>query len=89
MVAAMADELDLYSGVSLYVQVGTIIEAEIRSGMWEPGHPIPSRSTLAQRFNVAGETARRAQLWLAERGYVVGVPGIGSVVTPSDRWPKD
>jgi DNA-binding GntR family transcriptional regulator len=88
MVATMTEPLDLYAGVPMYRQIADRIEAEIRTGQWEPGHPIPSRKTLAQRFDVAGETARRAQLRLAERGYVVGVPGIGAVVTPRDRWPE-
>jgi DNA-binding GntR family transcriptional regulator len=31
-------------------------------------------------------TAAKAHAWLAERGYIVAVPGVGMVVTPSDRW---
>jgi GntR family transcriptional regulator len=80
------DELDDYSGVARYIQIAKIVEAEIRAGTWQPGNPAPSRTALTQRFGVAGETARRAQAWLAERGYLVNVPGVGMVVTPPNRW---
>jgi DNA-binding GntR family transcriptional regulator len=83
----MTDGLDDFSGIPRYVQIGTAVEREIRDGKWQPGNPAPSRTVLMQRFGVASETAKRAQRWLAERGYVVTVPGIGVVVTPSDRWP--
>jgi GntR family transcriptional regulator len=88
MIVGMADELDMYSGVRLYVQVAAIIEREIRAGQWTPGNVVPSRTQLAQRFNVATETARRAMLYLVERGYLASMPGVGMVVTPSDRWPE-
>lgn len=80
------DELDDYSGVARYIQIAKIVEAEIRDGTWEVGKPAPSRSQLVGRFGVAGETARRAQSWLSDRGYLVNVPGVGLVVTPANRW---
>lgn len=83
-----ADSLDDYSGIARYIQIARIVETEIRDGIWEPGKAAPSRTQLAGRFGVAGETARRAQTWLAERGYVVSVPGVGIVVTPRASWPK-
>ena len=86
MIVGMAEELDLYAGVPLYVQVARIIEGEIRQGQWPSGGVVPSRTQLAQRFNVASETARHAMRHLAERGYLVSVPGLGMVVTPEDRW---
>jgi DNA-binding GntR family transcriptional regulator len=89
IIGMAADELDLYSGVSFYVQVARIIEAEIRAGTWTVGSVVPSRTQLAQRFNVATETARHAMRYLAERGYLASVPGLGMVVTPADRWPEE
>ena len=41
----------------------------------------------AQRVARANLTHYMA--WLAERGYVVTVPGVGMVVTPHDRWAQD
>jgi DNA-binding GntR family transcriptional regulator len=80
------DELDDYSGVARYIQIAKIVEAEIRDGTWEVGKAAPSRSQLVGRFGVAGETARRAQSWLSDRGYLANVPGVGLVVTPQGRW---
>ena len=83
------DELDDLSGIPRYVQIGRAVEAEIRSGQWPPGSPAPSRAQLAQRWGVAKETAAHAHRWLADRGYLVPVAGVGMVVTPKDRWPKE
>lgn len=82
------DDLDDLSGVPRYLQIARVVESEIRSGVWEPGHVAPSKIVLAQRFGVAGETARRAQTYLAQLGYLAGVPGVGMVVTPESRWPR-
>jgi GntR family transcriptional regulator len=83
----VADDLDDLSGVPHYLQVSGIIEREIRAGTWQTGSPVPSRIALTQRFGIAQATAGRVHAWLAERGYVVAVPGVGMVVTPRDRWP--
>jgi GntR family transcriptional regulator len=85
----MSSELDDLSGRPRYLQVALIIESEIRSGAWEIGHPIPSQVQLSQRFGIAKATAAKSHAWLAERGYVVAVPGVGMVVTPADRWRHD
>jgi DNA-binding GntR family transcriptional regulator len=84
----MADDLDDLSGVPRYLQVARIIEREIRDGTWPSGSPAPSRNTIAQRFGIARETAAHAHRWLAERGYLVSVAGIGMVVTPESHWPE-
>jgi len=83
------DQLDDLSGVPRYLQVARVIESEIRSGTWEAGKPVPSRNQLSQRFEVAQMTAAKAHSWLADRGYVVAVPGVGMVVTPLDHWRPD
>jgi DNA-binding GntR family transcriptional regulator len=80
------DDLDDLSGVPRYLQVARAVEAEIRAGEWAPGKPVPSRNQLAQRFGIARETAARAHRWLADRGYLATVPGVGMVVTPASRW---
>jgi DNA-binding GntR family transcriptional regulator len=83
------DDLDDLSGVPRFRQVAAALEAEIRAGVWQPGAPVPSRVRLADRFGVAQMTAARAHRYLAERGYLVAVTGVGMVVTPPDRWPQD
>ena len=81
------DELDDLSGVPRYAQIAHALEREIRSGQRAPGKPAPSRAQIAQRWGVAKETAAHAHRWLAERGYLVSVAGVGMVVMPKDRWP--
>jgi GntR family transcriptional regulator len=85
----MSGELDDLSGKPRYLQVALIIESEIASGSWEIGQPIPSQVQLSQRFGIAKATAAKSHAWLAERGYVVAVPGVGMVVTPRERWKPD
>jgi len=83
------NDLDDLSGVPRYLQAARILETEIIAGTWPIGSPIPSRIALGQRFGIAQATAGRVHAWLAERGYVVAVPGVGMVVTPRDRWSAD
>jgi DNA-binding GntR family transcriptional regulator len=85
---ARMTELDDLAGIPRYVQVARIIESEIRTGIWKPGSAVPSQIVLNQRFGIAKTTAGKAHAWLAERGLVVAVPGVGMVVTPRDRWSK-
>ncbi len=84
----MSDELDDLSGVPRYLQVARVIESEIRTGTWAVGKPVPSQVQLSQRFGIAKATAARSHAWLAERGYLATVPGVGMVVTPTGRWPR-
>ena len=83
------EDLDDLSGVPRYLQIARAVETEIRSGQWAPGGRAPSRNDLAERFGVARETAARAHRWLAERGYLVAVAGVGMVITPKERWPSE
>jgi len=80
--------LDDLSGVPRYLQIARVLEREIRDGTYPVGQPVASRHQVAQRFGVAVETAARAHRWLADRGYLASVPGVGMVVTPADRWPS-
>ena len=82
----MPDDLDDLSGVPRYLQVGRLLEAEIRAGQWAPGQAVQSRNQLAERFGIARETAARAHAWLVRAGYLVAVPGVGMMVTPTERW---
>jgi DNA-binding GntR family transcriptional regulator len=85
----MSDELDGLSGIARYLQVAHVIESEVRSEAWPIGQPVPSQVQLSQRFGIAKAAAAKSHAWLAERGYVVAVPGVGMVVTPRERWKPD
>jgi GntR family transcriptional regulator len=81
------EDLDDLSGVPRYLQIARAVEGEIRSGALEAGKSAPSRKVLAERYGVARETAAHAHRWLAERGYIVAVAGVGMVITPPGHWP--
>ncbi|WFB11793.1 winged helix-turn-helix domain-containing protein [Streptomyces sp. LX-29] len=55
--------------------------ADIESGKYAPGEPIPSEAELCKAHGVARETARRAVRVLRDRGIVETEWGKGSRVT--------
>jgi GntR family transcriptional regulator len=66
----------------IYVQVADLIEGMIRDGTIPPDRPIPSESTIQQRYGVARGTTRKAVEVLRERGLVRTVHGRGTYVVP-------
>ena len=85
---SVPDDLDDLSGIPRYLQVAWVVEAEIRAGQWTPGNAVPSRNQPAERFGLARETAARAHAWLARSGYLVAVPGVGSLAAGPHRVGK-
>ncbi|MGW6455588.1 GntR family transcriptional regulator [Streptomyces sp. NPDC055078] len=68
-----------------YMKVRDALAADIASGVYGPGDPIPSESELCERFGVARETARRAVRVLRDRGLIFTEWGKGSFVAePSE-----
>ena len=65
----------------VYQQIAAILRAQIEAGELVPDRPIPSESTLMQRYGVARETARKAVRVLAGEGLVYVVQGRGAYVT--------
>ncbi|MFD3562157.1 GntR family transcriptional regulator [Streptomyces sp. NPDC058686] len=63
-----------------YMRVRDALAADIASGAYAPGSPLPSEAELCERFGVARETARRAVRVLRERGLVRTEWGRGSFV---------
>ena len=64
----------------VYQQIAAILRAQIEAG-GVPDRPIPSESTLMQRYGVARETARKAVRVLVAEGLVYVVQGRGAYVT--------
>ncbi|MFF2507087.1 GntR family transcriptional regulator [Streptomyces sp. NPDC058067] len=62
------------------MRVRDALAADIASGTYAPGSPLPSEAELCERFGVARETARRAVRVLRERGLVRTEWGRGSFV---------
>ena len=68
----------------VYQQIAAILRDEIGRGVYAPGRPVPSETTLMQRFEVARLTARKAVRVLADEGLVEVVPGRGVYVAERD-----
>ncbi|WP_245684639.1 winged helix-turn-helix domain-containing protein [Streptomyces roseoverticillatus] len=62
------------------MRVLAVLLADIESGKYGPGDPIPSEADLCKTHGVARETARRAVRVLRERGIVETEWGKGSRV---------
>jgi len=88
-VAPMGDDrlvIDLRSAEPSYQQLARQLRDRIRSGVYEPGGPLPSITYLTGETGLAVNTVRRAVEVLTEEGYAVTVPGRGTYV--ADKLPE-
>ena len=63
-----------------YRQLASILREQIESGELAADQPVPSETTLVQRYGIARGTVRRAIEVLRDEGLVVTVQGRGSYV---------
>jgi GntR family transcriptional regulator len=80
----MADrrpDLNPGSPVPLYVQCADWIAFEITAGRLTPGTKLPAERDLAESWQVAYLTVRRAMRELRERGLIITVQGKGTYIT--------
>jgi GntR family transcriptional regulator len=73
----------------LYEHVATLLKKRIDGGQWVRGERLPSIEALAQNFNVAVITVRRALTMLEEKGLIDRHQGRGTFVTADNsdkRW---
>ncbi len=75
-----ADQIDLRSAVPAYRQLASILRAQIQSGELAADQPVPSETTLVQRYGIARGTVRRAIEVLRDEDLVVTVQGRGTYV---------
>lgn len=75
-----AKQIDLRSAVPAYRQLASILREQIESGELAADQPVPSETTLVQRYGIARGTVRRAIEVLRDEGLVVTVQGRGSYV---------
>ena len=68
------------AGEYVYVQLADDLAAKIESGDFPPGSRLPSEAELAETYEIAKMTVRRALEVLRERGLVRTLHGRGSVV---------
>ncbi|WEX09674.1 GntR family transcriptional regulator [Chelativorans sp. AA-79] len=69
------------SQVPLYVRIKRELTERILMGVWLPGDKLPGEVQLAEEFNVAVGTIRRALIDLTAEGFVTRRPKTGTVVT--------
>ncbi|GAA0917228.1 GntR family transcriptional regulator [Nonomuraea longicatena] len=67
--------------LSKYEQVAAEIRRRIKTGVYQPGMPIPGEPRLAAEFGIARRTARKVLELLIEDGDVYTVRSIGTFVT--------
>lgn len=64
----------------LYVKMVETLQREIVQGIYPVGTPLPSESTLSERFSVSRHTVREALRMLRESGLVASRQGLGTFV---------
>jgi len=63
-----------------YQQVADDLRSKIQSGEYAPGQRLPSHRDLAETYDVAAGTARKALRVLRDEGLAVMTPGLGTFV---------
>ena len=70
-----------------YGQIKRWIVGQIQSGIWKPGHMLPSEKQLQQQFGVSRTTVRQAIAELQAEGFVEKHQGRGTLVAkPKFEW---
>ena len=73
--------LDYRDGQPIYRQIMEGLQSQIRSGILEPDHRLPSVRELAAQLAINPNTIQRAYRELETMGWIVSVPGKGSFVS--------
>jgi DNA-binding GntR family transcriptional regulator len=63
-----------------YQQLAAMLRAQIESGELAPGQQLPSVIKLAEQYDIAVPTVRKAISLLKAEGLVTGVAGYGTFV---------
>jgi DNA-binding GntR family transcriptional regulator len=63
-----------------YQQLAALLRAQIESGELAPGQQLPSVVKLAEEYDLAVPTVRKAITLLKSEGLVTGVAGYGTFV---------
>lgn len=75
-----ADSINHGSYVPVYVQLAGLLRAQIDSGKLGPGDPIPSETTLMQRYGIGRVAVREAMKVLRAEGRIDTKRRVGSYV---------
>jgi GntR family transcriptional regulator len=79
--AAVWIDVDVDSGVPIYVQIADQVRRAIEAGSLRSGERLPTVRRLARELSVAPNTIVKAYSELQRVGLVESRPGVGTVVT--------
>jgi GntR family transcriptional regulator len=79
--AAVWIDVDVHSGVPIYVQIADQVRRAIEAGSLRSGERLPTVRRLARELSVAPNTIVKAYSELQRVGLVESRPGVGTVVT--------
>lgn len=72
---------------AVWKQLADELRRRIVEGVYTPRNAIPSLTQLVEEFGVARNTVRKVIESLEREGYVRREMGVGTFVTPRDKWP--
>lgn len=78
--AAVWIDIDVHSGVPIYVQIADQVRRAIEAGSLRSGERLPTVRRLARELSVAPNTIVKAYSELQRVGLIEGRPGVGTVV---------
>src|ERR671911_2400810 len=78
--AAVWIDVDVHSGVPIYVQITDQVRRAIEAGSLRSGERLPTVRRLARELSVAPNTIVKAYSELQRVGLIEGRPGVGTVV---------
>ncbi len=81
-------QLDLRSGVPLYLQLKQKIIQKIIEGTWPPGHQLPTVRQMAADVKINVNTVARVYNEVEREGYIRTQQGKGTFVREPDSWWK-
>ena len=65
-----------------YIRLASELRQDVQSGKHQPGKPLPSVTTLSQRYGCSRETCAKSLRLPADEGLIIRYPGLGYLVTP-------
>ncbi len=80
-------EIDRHSPIPIYHQLKTLIQEQIRAGLWRPGDRIPTEKELCQLYGISRSPVRQALKELVYEGVLVRRPGAGTFVNATAASP--
>lgn len=79
-------QLDLQSGVPLYLQLKQRIIQRIIQGTWPPGHQLPTVRQMAVDVKINVNTVARVYNEVEREGYIRTQQGKGTFVRETKAW---